>query len=69
MTQSSIADATTSTRATDASLFSLVNSRLDHDDPELRSLLWLLREGVIGRGHFQDLLDGELGDRLYRTAC
>lgn len=34
--------------------------RLAQGDPELKSILWMLREGVIGQTHFQTMLAGTL---------
>ena len=40
----------------DPTLSQRASNRLLSGDPELQSLLWLLREGVIGRRHFQNLV-------------
>jgi hypothetical protein len=43
-------------------LYQRVSARLANKDPELQSLFWMLREGVIGRSHFQQLLASSLRD-------
>lgn len=40
----------------DPMLFQKVSARLAEDEPQLRSLIWMLREGVIGQSQFQNLL-------------
>jgi hypothetical protein len=40
----------------DPMLYHRVTVRLAQNEPRLQSLLWMLREGVIGRGHFQQLV-------------
>lgn len=42
--------------ARDRWLAQRASSRLASGDPELESCLWLLREGVIGRQHFQTMV-------------
>ena len=41
----------------DPVLLRRANNRLLSGDPELQSLLWLLREGVIARGQFPSLVE------------
>ena len=41
---------------TSVELFARPNAELDVTDSKLRSLFWMLREGVIGRRHFEDML-------------
>jgi hypothetical protein len=36
------------------------NVTLAESEPEMRSLLWMLREGVIGRRHFEAMLASAL---------
>jgi len=49
-------DSTADTSATIAELLNRTNAEQIGNDPELRSLFWMLREGVIGRRHFEDMV-------------
>ena len=40
----------------DPMLYHRVSARIAENEPRLLSLLWMLREGVIGRRYFQQLV-------------
>jgi hypothetical protein len=56
MTKQNLVQLIGGTRDSDPALFHRVSEMLADKDPKLQSLLWMLREGVIGRRQFQDLL-------------
>mgnify|MGYP001819941382 CR=1 FL=1 len=60
MTQNDLLKLIDSPKCGDPVLLHNASVRLAKNDPELLSLLWLLREGVIGRHHFQNLLAGAI---------
>ena len=58
MTQNDLLKLIDNPKGGDPVLLRNASARLAKNDPELLSLLWLLREGVIGRRHFQNLVAG-----------
>jgi hypothetical protein len=47
----------------DPAAFHRVSGLLADRDPKLRSVLWMLREGAIGRRNFNELLSATLDRR------
>ena len=45
----------------DPMFYHRVSGRIAESEPKLQSLFWMLREGVIGQGFFQQAVSNEIG--------